>query len=70
MSGLGQKDGKAGTEKWSYARCTLKVELSIFADGLERIVRKIKEISPEYSLEGLMLKLKLQYLGHLIQRTD
>ena len=30
----------------------------------------IKEISPEYSLEGLMLKLKLQYLGHLIQRTD
>ena len=28
------------------------------------------EISPEYSLEGLMLKLKLQYLGHLMQRTD
>ena len=30
----------------------------------------LKETSPEYSLEGLMLKLKLQYLGHLIQRTD
>ena len=30
----------------------------------------LKEISPEYSLEGLMLKLKLQYLGHLMQRTD
>ena len=30
----------------------------------------LKEISPEYSLEGLMLKLKLQYSGHLIQRTD
>ena len=30
----------------------------------------LKEISPEYSLEGLMLKLKLQYLGHLIRRTD
>ena len=30
----------------------------------------LKEISPEYSLEGLMLKLKLQYFGHLIQRTD
>ena len=29
-----------------------------------------KEISPEYSLEGLMLKLKLQYFGHLIRRTD
>ena len=30
----------------------------------------IKEISPEYSLEGLMLKLKLQYLGHLMRRVD
>ena len=30
----------------------------------------LQEISPEYSLEGLMLKLKLQYFGHLIQRTD
>jgi len=30
----------------------------------------LKEISPEYSLEGLMLKLKLQYLGHLMRRTD
>ena len=29
-----------------------------------------KEISPEYSLEGLMLKLKLQYFGHLMQRVD
>ena len=29
-----------------------------------------KEISPEYSLEGLVLKLKLQYFGHLMQRTD
>ena len=30
----------------------------------------LKEISPEYSLEGLILKLKLQYFGHLVQRTD
>ena len=30
----------------------------------------LKEISPEYSLEGLMLKLKLQYFGHLMERTD
>ena len=30
----------------------------------------LKEISPEYSLEGLMLKLKLQYFDHLMQRTD
>ena len=30
----------------------------------------LKEISPEYSLEGLILKLKLQYFGHLMQRTE
>ena len=30
----------------------------------------LKEVSPEYSLEGLMLKLKLQYFGHLMQRTN
>ena len=30
----------------------------------------LKEINPEYSLEGLMLKLRLQYFGHLMQRTD
>ena len=30
----------------------------------------LKEISPEYSLEGLILRLKLQYFGHLMQRTD
>ena len=30
----------------------------------------LREISPEYSLEGLMLKLELQYFGHLMQRTD
>ena len=30
----------------------------------------LKEVSPEYSLEGLMLKLKLQYFGHLVGRTD
>ena len=39
---------------------------------LDRISNQsiLKEIHPEYSLEGLMLKLKLQYFGHLIQRTD
>ena len=30
----------------------------------------LKELSPEYSLEGLMLKLKFQYFGHLMKRTD
>ena len=32
--------------------------------------QSMKEISPEYSLEGLILKLKLQYFGHLMRRTD
>ena len=35
-----------------------------------RFNQSILKISPEYSLEGLMLKLKLQYFGHLMQRTD
>ena len=33
-------------------------------------LKEIKPVSPEYSLEGLMLKLKLQYFGHLMQRAD
>ena len=38
--------------------------------GLQQIQQSIlKEINPEYSLEGLMLKLELQYFGHLIRRT-
>ena len=40
---------------WTARRCTQSI---------------LKEISPEYALERLMLKLKLQYFGHLIQRTD
>ena len=35
-----------------------------------RLQSILKEINPEYSLEGLMLKLKLQYFGHLMQKTD
>ena len=43
--------------------------------SVPKIARKstqsiLKEISPEYSLEGLMLKLKLQYFGHLMQRAN
>ena len=38
--------------------------------GCKEIRPVLKEINPEYSLEGLMLKLKLQYFGHLIQRAD
>ena len=44
--------------------------MRIFLDCKEINQSIIKEINSEYSLEGLMLKLKLQYFGHLIQRTD
>ena len=37
---------------------------------VEEYIKPVKEISPEYSLEGMMLKLKLQYFGHLMQRAD
>ena len=43
---------------------------SILKEILKEIQSILKEISPEYSLEGLMLKLKLQYFGHLMWRTD
>ena len=39
-------------------------------DSKEITIVSLKEINPEYSLEGLMLKLRLQYFGHLMQRTD
>ena len=48
-----------------YAR---KVASHLYARRSDQSI--LKEISPEYSLEGVMLKLKLQYLGHLMRRTD
>ena len=44
--------------------------MSILWTGRRSNQSVLKEISPEYSLEGLMLKLKLQYFGHLMRRTD
>ena len=51
-------------ELWSWRRL-LRVPWTASSSN-----QSIKEISPEYSLEGLMLKLKLQYFGYLMQRTD
>ena len=48
----------------------LKKTLKSPLDSKRSIQSILKEINPEYSLEGLMLKLKLQSFGHLIQRTD
>ena len=52
----------AGEDSWE--------TLGLLRDSKDINQSILKEISPEYSLEGLMLKLKLQYFGHLMQRTD
>ena len=52
--------------EWWYWRRFLRVHWTSRRSNLSIL----KEISPEYSLEGLMLKLKLQYFGHLMQRAD
>ena len=52
-------------ELWCMRRC-LRVPWTIWRSNQSIL----KEIKPEYSLEGLMMKLKLQYFGHLMQRTD
>ena len=52
-------------ELWYWSRC-LRVPWTARRSNQSIL----KEISPEYSLEGLMLKLKLQYFGHLMRRTD
>ena len=50
--------------------CSLRTLLRVPWTARRSNQSTLKEISPEYSLEGLMLKLKLQYFGHLIRRTD
>ena len=52
-------------EPWCYRRC---LRVPWMARSSNQSI--LREISPEYSLEGLMLKLKLQYFDHLMQRTD
>ena len=56
-----------GCENWTMV---LEKTLESSSDCTETQPVNPKEISPEYSLEGLMLKLKLQYFGHLMQRDD
>ena len=49
---------------------TLEKTLENPLDSMEFKQSILKEINPEYSLEGLMLKLKIRYYGHLMQRAD
>ena len=69
-----------GCESWTIKKLSVK-ELMLLNCGVGEDLRVpwtarrsnqsiLKEISPEYSLEGLMLKLKPQYFGHLMRRTD
>ena len=62
-------DVRVGLSKKAEHQRTDGFELCFLEKSLESPLDG-KEISPEYSLEGLMLKLKFQYLGHLIRRTD
>ena len=55
---------------WCFWTVVLEKTLEIPLDCKEIQLVILKEISPEYSLEGLMLKLKLQYFGHLMRRAD
>ena len=57
-------------KNWCFLTVVLEKTLESPLDSKEIKPVILKEISPEYSLEGLMLKLKLQYLGHLTWRTD
>ena len=70
-----------GCESWTVKKTECRKIDSFELWGWRRLLRVpwtarrsnqsiLKEISPEYSLEGLLLKLKLQYFGHLMQRTD
>ena len=58
-------------KNWCFLNCGVGEDSWEFPWTARRSNQSIlKEISPEYSLEGLMLKLKLQYFGHLMRRTD
>ena len=68
-----------GCESWTIRKAECwridAFEPEVLEKTLEGPLRRsnqsiLKEISPDYSLEGLMLKLKFQYFGHLMQRTD
>ena len=61
---------KLGAKELMLLTVKLEKTLESHLDGRRSNQSILKEISPEYSLEGLMLKLKLQYFGQLMQRTD
>ena len=69
MWNLDRKEGWA-LMNWCFWTVVLEKTLEIPLDCKEIKPVNLKEINPEYSLEGLMLKLKLKYFGHLMRRAD
>ena len=69
MWGLDHKESWV-LKNWCFGTVVLEKTLQSLLDSKEINQSILKEISPEYSLEGLLLKLKLQYFGHLMRRTD
>ena len=61
---------KLSTKELMLLNCSVEEDSSESLELQRPIQSILKEISPEYTLEGLMLKLKLQYFGHLIQRAE
>ena len=66
---LDYKEAQA-PKNWCFWTVVLEKTLESPLDSRRSNQSILQEISPEYSLEGLMLKLKVQYFGHLMQRTD
>ena len=69
MRGLDHKEGWAPKNWWFWTVCWRRL-LRVPWTARRSNQSILKEINPEYSLEGLMLKLKLWYFGHLMQRAD
>ena len=70
-----EKSGEMTSErmkKWSQSENNAQVWMWLLTEVKSRRPNQsiLKEISPEYSLEGLMMKLKLHYFGHLVRKTD
>ena len=61
---------RVSTKELMLSNCGLEKTLESPLESKEIKLVILKEINPEYSLEGLMLKLKLQYFDHLMQRAD
>ena len=72
MKGGSEEENENIESKWQDGRLNSIISITLLQNKWTKhfLQSILKESSPEYSLEGLMLKLKLQYFGHLMRRTD